>query len=134
MNFQELFDSFFWFQQPSIALSFWDHAAFYKSVGLVVLGVVLFGLRRFTQNPINKKLINKISNLAFTVGLFGLSWFGFRYENTPIFAKRMWAGLIALGALVWLVFLLKYWLIDYRREKSEHAAQVMREKYLPKKR
>ena len=134
MNFQEITDSFFWFQQPSINLSFWDHLAFYKSVGLVVIGLGLWALRRYTKHPINKKLLAKFSNFAFTVGIFGLSWFGLRYENTPIFAKRMWAGLIAIGALIWLAFILKYWLTSFRREKADYESQVVKEKYMPKKR
>jgi hypothetical protein len=64
----------------------------------------------------------------------GLVWFGFRYENTPIFSKRMWPGLIGLIGLVWLFFVVKYFVTEFSKDRAQYNNELIRNKYISKAR
>lgn len=130
---KQVLDPNFWFTQPSIVLSHTDLILGYISAGVAVLGVVLLVIGKFIGNVIHKKLFRKFGNLGLTMGLVGLFWFGLRYENTPIFEQRYWMGLVGLGSIVWLIFILKYLVFNFRPELVENAKEELRRKYLPKK-
>jgi len=130
----KLFDRFFWFIQPSSVLSHADNVFGYISIGLLAVAIALRVLVGFTKNPIDKKVLLKTWHLGFTIGIFGLIWFGLRFENTPIFAERYWFGLIVIIGIVWALFILKYLGLEYMKEKQEYSREVIKSKYLPKAR
>ncbi len=134
MNFQKYLDTTYWFIQPPSVLTFFDKFTGYASAALALVGILFWIWARFMPTPVHKKLINKFANFAFTIGIFGLLWFGMRYEYTPIFSDRIWPLLIGLGGIVWFVIVAKYALTGFRRERTEWANQQVKEKYLPKKR
>ncbi|OGE81877.1 MAG: hypothetical protein A3H72_00075 [Candidatus Doudnabacteria bacterium RIFCSPLOWO2_02_FULL_48_8] len=126
-------DYFFWFAQPSTYLDKWDFIFGYFFAALFVIGLVLLIAKRFTKHEIVKKLLGRFASEELSMGLIGLIWFGLRYENTPIFGKRLWAGLIVLVMLVWAFFVFKYLLLRFRAEKKEYDDFQMKSKYLPGK-
>lgn len=127
-------DYYFWFSNPSTILSFSDYLLAYIFAGSLVLSVALWVIRKLSANPIVKKILNKFFSLFFSTGLTGLIWFAFRYENTQIFGKRLWAGLTLLIGLLWLLWILKYALLKFRTELLEYHQESIRSKYIPKKR
>ena len=127
-------DYFFWFSQPSSILNNYDKLFFYLFAGMFALGLVLWLTAWLTKHPVLKKLTNKFRRLLIWVGIIGLIWFGFRYENTPIFSKRIWAALVLVMGLVWLGFVLKYFISKFGDEKSEFDSNLIKSKYLPKQR
>lgn len=127
-----LTDKYFWFSQPSLILNTYDKVFFLVFCGLFVLSLVLWGVKAMTANPVTKKMLGHWRSFAITIGAVGMLWFVFRYENTPVFAKRTWAAVIMLAGLVWIGFLFKYMFTNYRREKSEYSANQLKSKYMPK--
>lgn len=122
---------YFWFTQPSSFLSPEDRMFFYVFVGIAVLAILFRVAARLVQHHINRKLLMRLWYLAFSVGLSGLIWYGMRYENTYIFARRYWAGLTLLVGIVWLLFIIKYLVFQYRGEKTDYEKELVRRKYLP---
>ena len=131
MILEQLKSYYFWFSQPSTLLSVEDKYFLYLFLSLILLGVVLWLSRKLSANPVNKKLLNKFSAVAFYTGLSGLFWFGLRFENPPIFARRYWAALTIIVALIWLGFVLKYLIINYSTEKIQAQREFVKNKYIP---
>lgn len=125
-----MFDYHFWFSQPSAFLDKLDLWFGWLFAVLTVLGVFLYLLTWANKHPIVHKLMVKFSVWFFSIGLLGLLWFLFRYENTPIFGKRFWAPLVLGLGLVWAVFPIKYVVTGFLIEKREHDGTVLKNKYL----
>ena len=131
---KRLFDYYFWFAQPPTILDQADKYLGYVFAGLLLLAVAFILLKKFSDNPINRVLFQKFWHLTLSTAITGLLWLGIRYENTQIFGRRYWAGLTLLAGIVWLLFILKYLIFDYRRQKNEYDKEQIKNKYLPKAR
>lgn len=123
----------FWFTQPSSTLSSVDQVFGLVFAVLLLVGVVLWIIKRFVRHAVIKKLLGKLVLKDLVVGLSGVVWYGLRYENTPIFGRRIWAGLNVLILAVWLVMFLKYALFKFRKEKREFDDNELKNRYLPGK-
>lgn len=123
-------DYYFWFAQPSTILNQFDKALALVFVGLLLVAVIVKVSKIFSKNSVTKKLLGRFEHLSFWIGLSGSVWFIFRYEATPIFAKRFWAGLVILLGIIWLAFIIKYLLFHYRKESKEFKDETLRKKYI----
>lgn len=128
-----LTDYYFWFSQPSSILSLFDLWLGYIFVAAFVLGIIFWVIAVFQKHEIIRKVLKRFRNLALTLSLTGLIWFAFRYEATPIFAKRFWVLVIFLVMLVWLIWILKYLLFSFAAERKEYQKQQINSKYLPQR-
>jgi hypothetical protein len=126
-----LTDYFFWFSQPSSILNNYDKGAFYFFAGCLALGIALWATYFFVRHPIVKQALSRVRKMFFWLGVMGVIWFGFRYENTPIFSKRFWPGLIVVIGLVWLFFIVKYFITRFSKEKSQYGNDLIKNKYIP---
>ncbi|OGE73606.1 MAG: hypothetical protein A3I07_01085 [Candidatus Doudnabacteria bacterium RIFCSPLOWO2_02_FULL_42_9] len=124
-------DKFFWYFQPSTLLSVADKLFIYIFIAILAIAILLRIVKRFVRNAVHRKLLTKFWHLTFTLGISGIIWSVFRYENTPLFARRYWAGLIFLAGIVWLLFILKYLIFNYRRELFEFGREQVKSKYMP---
>ena len=132
--FTRLTDYYFWFTQPSTILEQADKNFLFIFAGLFGLGILLGLISRFAKNPVNKTLLRRLWHMAVWTGSGGLIWFGVRHENTQIFGRRYWAGITLLTGIVWLLFILKYLVFNYRKQKVEYYREQVKNKYLPKAR
>jgi hypothetical protein len=123
---------YFWFTQPSTTLSPADKTLIYIFFGMLAVSIVFLFASKFTKHLIYRKLFKKFWHLIFWIAIGGVVWSALRYENTPIFAERYWAGLNFVIGIVWLIFILKYLVFNFRGEKSEYDHELIRSKYLPK--
>ncbi len=127
----KLFDRNLWFAQPSIVLAHTDLYLGYFFAACIILAIVLKLSERFVINKVKAKLIDRLFYHLLTIGISGLVWFGFRYENTQIFAMRAWAGLVLLTGLVWFLFVIKYLIFKFSTELKEYEHTLIRNKYIP---
>src|SRR6185503_5172976 len=104
----KLFDYYFWFTQPATILTPEDMTLAYIFLGIMVLAVVFWVLTKLISHQIKAKVFKKFWHLTLPIGLSGLVWLGLRYENTPLFAQRFWAGLTLIIGLLWLLVIVKY--------------------------
>ncbi len=124
----------FWFAQPEFFLTKSDKVLTFWFVGLLVLGLILWIATYFTSNPVKMKVLSRFFHLFLTIGLLGLAWAGIRFENTPIFSLRSWAGLIFLIGLVWLGFIVKYLIFNFRKELKGFEQEQIKMRYMPSRR
>ncbi|GEM_PF-1962843 len=127
----KLFDYYFWLTQPSSFLARADYLFAYFFVGCLALGIILGFSKKALHNQITAKVIARFYHLLLTIGFCGLLWFGFRFENTPIFALRYWPAIILLIGLIWALFILKYLVFNYRSEVKMYKQELLKNKYLP---
>lgn len=123
----------FWIKQPPTSLDRGDMLLIYIFAGLFLAGIVLWIFARFQKHLVNRKITSRLSHLTLSIGLTGAFWLAFRYENTPVFSLRFWAGLAFLIGIIWLAFILKFVLFDWRSEKREFEKEQIKSKYLPQK-
>jgi len=130
MNY--LTDKFFWFTQPSSILSKNETLSGYVFAGFLVLSVILWLVNKFLlRNQVVIKLVQRFNNISLFFGIGGLIWFVFRYENTPIFARRYWMGLTIVIGLVWLLFVIKYLAFNFVKDLNEYKRELIKKKYMP---
>ena len=127
----KLLDSNYWFSQPSVVLTRSDLYLAWFFLACLILAIVLKVTKRLTKNPIKRNLMDRLFNLFLTVSLSGLVWYGFRYENTPIFAMHYWAGLVLLMGLVWFLVIAKYFAFQYFPDLADYDREQMKKKYIP---
>ena len=97
----------------------------------LILAMILKLAKRFSKNPIKTRLMDRLFSLLLTVSFSGLIWYGFRYENTPIFAMHYWAGLVVLIGLIWFFFIAKYFVSRFFPELTEFDREQLKKKYIP---
>lgn len=98
---------------------------------LIILGVVA---RKFAKKnhyrPV-KIFFTKIHHFTLTMGALGLIYVFFRQQDVIYLAMPFWLLLWAVGALVWLGFILKYYFTDRPKQIEELSDEVEKKKYLP---
>lgn len=130
----EISNRFFWFTQPSSILTSADRYLAIIFLALLVFGIVFRILLARTKSEANRKVFNKFWHLGLTIGLLGLFWYFFRYENAPILSIRIIPGAFLIWGLFWMIFILKFLVVDYGVLKHEHEREALKNKYLPKSR
>lgn len=124
----------FWFQQPGLSLNDYDLWFAYFFAAIFLLGILLKIGTKFTSYPLTKKILNKFATPSLWLGFVGLFWFGLRYENTAYLSNRMWAGIVILTLVIWLVYILKYLIFQFGPEKKELDRQLENSRYIPSSR
>ncbi|MBI2355900.1 MAG: hypothetical protein HYV13_01675 [Candidatus Doudnabacteria bacterium] len=125
------FDYFFWFSQPSSILGTLDLVFGYFFAALFAVGILLLPAKRLVRHEVVRVLVRKFMVKDLVIGLTGLIWFGMRYENIPIFARRFWAGFLVLILAVWVIWILKYLAFDFFKAKKEFDQLQLKSKYMP---
>ncbi len=100
--------------------------------GLLALASIVFSvLRKREKKGPPAKLWQKLSGLCLTGALAGFILTFFRYEKIVLLGAHFWFLFLALGLLVWGVFILKYTIRDLPKIKKNHQEKKEFEKYLP---
>ena len=108
MNWRETLSLHWWFTLRPGPLE----SAFIRWA-LVLLIIILFGsavfcgvLRGRHCPAAFKKLYSKIIYWGATLGILSLVLLFFSFQEIPFLSMRLWWGLLFLGGMVWLVFIL----------------------------
>lgn len=127
-------DYYFWFAQPSTLLNNYDWGVGYFFAAILALGIIVWVIAKFfISHPVTEKLLRRYSNALIWFGVVGLLWFGFRYQAAPIFSKRIFAGIIILGGIIWLGFIKYYFVAKFFKEKKEFDYNVVKNRYIGNK-
>ena len=126
-----LTDKFFWTIPPSSILIAQDKLLGYIFLGIIIVAAFFRILMFLTKNMVQRNLLAKFWRMFLTIGIVGIIWYVLRYENTPIFALRLWAGLDLLAGVIWLLFILKFLVFEFPKQRTEHEKIMLRNKYLP---
>ena len=135
-DFQPLITLSFWFdRRPPIMEEFFSQLFFYTFGALVVLALIITVIvkKKKKEDPWVAKGFQKISSWCLTMGIFGLVIFFFSYERIPLLSMRIWFVVWLIAAIVWLVFIIKFFIKVIPREKAKIKEQEKKKQYLPGK-
>jgi hypothetical protein len=121
----------YWFGNPippSVTLA--DQTIFGISLALTIAGFALMYYKVHVKDRPKKALLNRVYNLLLTVGIFGMLWFGLRYELIQMFGTRFVVGLIYLSGLVRAYFVWRYYKQVYLKEKYLSEQEQIKSRYM----
>jgi len=78
------------------------------------------------------KLKSSIFSLLLWTGGFGLALTFFHWQAIPYLSMRFLFEILFLVFIVWLIFILKYLIFNFKKEKQDFNQRQRFEKYLPR--
>jgi hypothetical protein len=126
----ELQTSRYWFGQALPGFHWADYIFMGYAAFLIVLGIVLLVYRRSTKDRLKKDLIRRWYYFAFTIGILGLIWTGLRYELVRVLSTRFMIVLIYFIGDLWILWLLKYSFVDYKKNRQITDREEQKRKYM----
>jgi amino acid transporter len=135
-DIQPLLKLSYWFdKRPPGFEPFFQQSLFFFFGALVVLALVITVVvkKKKKESPWIAKGFQKISSWCLSMGIAGLIIFFFTYERIPLLSMRFWYIVWLVGAVVWLVFIVRFFMKKIPEEKARIAEQKNKEKYLPGK-
>lgn len=132
MNIKSFFTQEYLFNINRVMLQRTDKVFLALGILLFVLAIVFKLAERMAPNSVDKYFRNRLYRVFLTIGLSEMVWFAARYENVSFFGSHFVALLIGLIGLVWLVFVAKDFIKNYKTRLLEWEKQQQKLKYLPK--
>jgi Ca2+/Na+ antiporter len=124
----------FLFSINSVMLERVDKVFFVIGAILFILAVVFKLAAIFSPTPVDSKYRNKFFNLFLTIGLSELVWFAARWQNVRFFGSHFVSLFMLLIGLVWLGYILKDIIKNYKEQKVSYEKEQVKLKYLPENR
>lgn len=133
--FGPLFELSFWFDlQPSAFSPVFEKSFFLFFALMVLIGAVARIVARYKKGERFMVITyKKIAAMLFTMGMFGMLWFFFSFEQAYLLGARFWFVLWLVGLLVWFVAILRYSKIHVPAMKAVLAKKASDNKYMPRK-
>jgi len=128
----QLFNFSFWFDVlplPFMPAFLWG-AIIVFGLGIVFSLVCIFFSKK-SSGYILKKVWLKLHTWSLSFGLVGLLLAFLKEQRISYLGMRVWLVLWILICLVWLVFILKFVLLEIPKMKEEKRKQAEIKKYLP---
>lgn len=131
LDFTKLWNKIYLFGPNPVVLSRSDQIFFWLAAGFVVVGMAAKIVEWYLENGRPKKiLLNRLFHLFFTSGLLLLIWYGARLQLIPWISAHFTALLVLAIFLVWLGFITRYYLRDYRDLEQRWKDEQIKNKYL----
>jgi len=99
--------------------------------GLIVAGIIIKTVGKKTPDILKVKGLERVFHLTLTIGLLGLIYLFFAWQGIPLLAARFWLLIIIITMVVWLIFILKYLLVQAPKQRQTIKQKRQFEKYLP---
>ncbi|MBI5369649.1 hypothetical protein HZA85_00435 [Candidatus Uhrbacteria bacterium] len=125
----------YWFSlRPALVGGLTGNIIFSAFVILFVLGIVSrIVAKQKSQERFVRDLGARAGSLLATMGLLGVLLYFFSFERIPMLGARFWYLFWVIGAIVWIIFLVRYARVTLpqRQQRDQERAQLRR--YLPTK-
>jgi hypothetical protein len=131
MSIRNLLYLSYWFKQPVIATRSVYLVWLFGLLVMVAVGIACYVWRRYAATKILNGVLEKIGNLASTMGITGLVFFFFRQQSVPFLGWRFWFLLWGIIVIAWAGRIIKYIVKRVPEIKAEQEAKARKEKYLP---
>ena len=134
INFRPLFSWTYWFDLDPAPIS--DRAAImlFGFFALCIIGGMVarivsssWSIDRYKHN-----IWDRAARSTVTMGLLGLFFFFFLFENVRFFGARFWFLFWLVGAIAWVISLVRFATKITPATKARDALLELRDKYLPK--
>ncbi len=136
MDLSQLFTLSFWFDLQTTGLSsVYERGFFFLFALLVIFGSVS---RIMAKNKKDDRFMVRaykyVGQMFMTMGILGLFWFFFSYEQIYFFGARFWFLVWLLGLIAWIAWIVWYVKVKIPELKDKGVAKVETNKYIPRKR
>lgn len=131
----QLFSLSFWFAlQPTGLSATFERAFFFLFAIVIILGSVSRILARNKRDDrFMVKVYKYVGQMCMTMGIVGLLWFFFAFEQIYFFGARFWFLAWVLGLVAWIVWIVWFTKVRIPELKNQGVAKVETNKYIPKK-
>lgn len=136
LDLKPLFTLQFWFdRRPPMLEPFFQQAFFYFFGALVALSLIITVVvrKKKKEDPWVAQGFQKISSWCLTMGIAGMAIYFFTHEQVPLLSMRIWFLVWLIGAVVWAVFIIRFFLKKVPQEKAKIKEKEEMKKYLPNK-
>lgn len=137
MNFHQLYTISYWFNIRPDELSSPFLIFFCVFFTLLVLSKFIFFFYYKKNKDVilkpYKKFIQKGETALFSLGICGLFWLFFAYEQVPFLSARFWMIIWLFSALLWVYFIIRYKNFELEPLLKQMAERERIEKWMPKK-
>jgi len=129
----ELLTNTYWFNPFGDYFStpaFWTLLIIFSASA--ILGIYLLATRaaKTKHNGLLKKTYTICLHWLNSFGFAGLVLFGFRHYRIPYLGMRVWLGVWILICFVWLLTIVKYFLVDVPEKKKKFEQENEIKKYI----
>lgn len=136
IDWGKIFSVPFWLQVNPGELSSLFEKFFF---GVLIVNYGLYFVSKFLQKKliahrefIKARFCQKTANFFLTMAVSFTFIFFFRYEAIPFLGGRFWVLLWVIGALVWIIYLVRYYLVYVTSALKELDKKQEFNKYLVK--
>jgi membrane protein implicated in regulation of membrane protease activity len=130
VDFKKLISKDYLFAINRVALTRSDKMFLWLGVGAAVVGIVLWLIKFYVSNPVDKKFLNKLAKIISATGLLEILWFGARYENVMFFGTHFVAIVILLGSVALTIWTAVKYLRNRKIETGTWQKEQVKQKYL----
>lgn len=112
---------------------FW-RILFFFAAACIIAGIIMIVLAyRRGIDGLTRRLLLKLTTWSLSTGLVTAILGFFRYQNALFLSMRLWILLWFLIAFIWLLTIVRYWLLVIPRRRAEQRERNEFMKYLPQK-
>jgi len=120
--------------QPAALSTVFERGFFFLFALLIIFGSLSRILSRSRKDDyLLVKAYRYLGQLLLTMGVLGMLWFFFSFEEIYFFGARFWFLVWLLVSLAWLGWIIRYVKVTVPRMRQMGAAKKDSNKYLPKK-
>ena len=130
-----LFDLSFWFTLSPVGLSpVFERGLFLFFALFIILGSLsrMFARQR-KEDYLMVKAYRYAGQLFLTMGVLGMLWFFFTFEEIYFFGARFWFLLWVTGSIAWAWWIVRYVNVTIPELRQAGAAKKDSNKYIPRK-
>lgn len=135
IDLRPLIDPNFWFNLTPPSFSpFFEKALFLIFGFFVIFGAVARIVARHKKEDRHVLRVYKmIGQMFLSMGLIGLTFFFFSFEEIYLLSARFWFALWGISLIVWIVMIIRYAKVTIPMLRQEEIEKHKRNEYLPRK-
>lgn len=135
MNLSHLITLDFWFNLHQTALSPGMDKIFFLGFGLCVIAgaIARISARQKKDDRYLLRAYKDFGNMLVTMGIIGLMFFFFTYEEIYLLGARFWFVLWAIGFAVWAGFIVRYVKVTIPLLRLRDEEKHKKNQYIPRK-
>ena len=111
-----------------------EQSFFFLFAAFIILGSVSRIMARHQkEDRFMVKAYRHLGRMFLTMGILGMIWFFFTFEQIYFFGARFWFLVWLIGLVVWIWWIVKYVRVTVPMLRQQGAQKAKENQYMPKK-
>jgi Ca2+/Na+ antiporter len=125
----------FWFRLNPLGLSpFFERSLFFLFALLIIMGSVSrIVARNRKEDYLMVKAYRHMGQMFLTMGVIGMFWFFFTFEQIYLFGARFWFLVWLVCVALWVAWIVRYVKVTIPQLRQAGTAKKDSNKYIPSK-